>query len=82
LIIFETTPIAASMADQKTKASRRSISLETAAKRRTGGKNFLVSRGMAQLGEESFESALQPGERGIAALRLDQAHQEASWAFR
>ena len=36
---------------------------------------------MAQLGEESFESALQPGERGLAALRLDQAHQEASWAI-
>jgi hypothetical protein len=36
---------------------------------------------MAQPGEESFERVLQPGERGIAALRLDQAHQEASWAF-
>jgi hypothetical protein len=35
---------------------------------------------MAQPGEESFESALQPSERGIAALRLDQAHQVASWA--
>jgi len=31
---------------------------------------------MAQPGEESFEAALQPDERGKAGLRLDQAYQE------
>ncbi len=42
--------------------------------------NFLASRGMAQPGEESFDGALQPGERGHAGLRLDQVHQETARA--
>ncbi len=76
IICFETTPIAASIADQETKAYRRGTSLRP---KHSGGRrlrNFLVSRGMAQPGEENFEAALQPDERGKAYLRLDQADQE------
>ena len=43
--------------------------------------NFLALRGMAQPGEESFDGALQPGERGHAGLRLDQVHQETTRAY-